>query len=112
MSPLCQPDHSYDRRAIMAFAWSEYRSPLNRPGMSGRQTFGQCLAYAWQIARSLRARMVDGSYARQQAEYAARETLRQQLEASLSLEEKAAQWALIAYACSTDGRLPETHTGA
>lgn len=104
---LVRPDLTFDRSAIMRSAWAEFRSPFNGRGTRWHKPFGQCLAYAWRVARALRARKADGSHDRERAEAAARGTLRQQLEASLTMDQKAAQWAWIVQQCSTDGRLPE-----
>lgn len=101
---LVLPNLSYDRTAIMRYAWAEFRGPFNRPGTRSFKPFGHFLAAAWRVARNVRARMADGSIQREQAEIAARETLRQQLEAAITQDQQAAQWAWIMRQCSTDGR--------
>lgn len=101
---LVHPTLSYDRAAIMRYAWAEFRGPFNRHGTRSFKPFGHFLAAAWRVARNVRARMADGTIQREQAEIAARETLRQQLEASITQDQREAQWAWIMRQCSTDGR--------
>ena len=106
--PLVLPDLSYNRSAIMRSAWEDYRAPLNRnAGGSYRRSFGACLSYAWRVARNLRARMADGSLAREKAEYEARQREYAEAIARETPEQSERIWALIVRQCSTDGRLPE-----
>ena len=106
--PLVRPDLSYDRSAIMHSAWEDYRDPLNRNAGGGyRRSFGACLSYAWRVARNLRARMADGSLAREKAEYEARQREYAEARARETPEQAARAWAFIVRQCCTDGRLPE-----
>ena len=101
--PLVRGDRSYDRAEIMRFAWEEYRRPDNRPHLRPR-TFGQCLAYAWRVAKGLRSRMADGSHQREKAEREASQRRRAEALANETPEQAAAAWAIIVRGCSTDGR--------
>ena len=102
--PLVFPSLSYDRAAIMRYAWAEFRGPFNKRGTRSFKPFGHFLTMAWRVARNVRARMADGSIERARAERAARETFRQQLWASLTDDQRAAQDAWLIQQCSTDGR--------
>ncbi len=104
---LVRPDLTFNRSAIMACAWREFRDPLNRPGVRGCRSFGECLSYAWRVAKGLRERMADGSLERERREAAEREAEWQAYLARETPEQRQAVWAGIMHSCSTDGRLPE-----
>ena len=59
--PLVLPSLSYDRAAIMRYAWAEFRGPFNKRGTRSFKPFGHFLTMAWRVARNVRARMADGS---------------------------------------------------
>ncbi len=110
---LVRPDLSYDRSAILVFAWSQFRGPLNRPGTINRKSFGACLSYAWRLAKAARARKAEGAAEREAAEAAARATALEAFRASLTAEQRAASDAWLVASCSTDGRnVPNHRTGA
>ena len=96
--PLVNPDLTYNRPAIRAFARAEHASPFRRPG----QRFVVSLKYAFRTAQGLRERLADGTHARMQREAAEREAALQALVA-VPLSDAVSAW--IALQCSTDGRL-------
>ena len=108
--PLVRPDLAYYRSAILAFAWGQYRGPLNRPGTVARRSFGDCRSYAWRLARSARARKAEGAAEREAAEAAARASALDAFRASLTAKQRAASDAWLVRSCSTDRALPEHRT--
>lgn len=100
---LVNPDLTFNRSAIMSWAWFEWRQKRKLPARYGH-TFGTCLRSAWGTAKlareNLRRRPADD--ARRAAEAAAHE----RYEASLTLEQRRTRDAWIIAQCSTDGRLP------
>lgn len=101
--PLVNEDLSFNRSAIMTWAWEEWRTKRKLPASYG-WTFGGCLKRAWSTAKlareNLRRRPADD--ARRAAETAAHA----RYEASLTVEQRRARDASIIVSCSTDGRLP------
>ena len=110
---LIRLDLSFDRRAIMVFAWASYRGPFNQRGTRWHKPFGYFLADAWKLARCARQRRADGALARETAEAAARVTALEAFRNSLSAEQRAASDAWLIASCSTDGRrVPDHRLGA
>ena len=110
---LIRPDLSYDRRAIMLFAWGAYRRQLNQRGTRSHKPFGYFLADAWRLARAARQRRAEGALAREIAQAAANATALEAYRASLTDEQRAASDAWLIASCSTDGRrVPDHRLGA
>ncbi len=109
---LVRPNLSYVRSAIMAFAWGQFRGPLNRPGTINRKSFGDCLAFTWRLARAARTRKAEGAAAGEAGEAASRATALEAFRNSLTAEQRAASDAWLVASCSTDGRNVPEHRNA
>lgn len=102
--PLVNENLSFNRSAIMSWAWEEWRTKRKLPASYG-WSFGSCLKRAWSIAKfareNLRRRPAEDARRAAEADAHAR------YEASLTVEQRRARDASIIASCSTDGRLPK-----
>lgn len=101
---LVNPDLTFNRSAIMTWAWEEWRIKRKLPASYGH-TFAKCLKRAWSTAKFARENFrcrpeEDARRAAEEARWLASRT-------SLTEEQRKASDAWIIASCSTDGRLPD-----
>ncbi len=101
---LVHADLTFDRCAIMSFAWAEWREKRKLPASYGH-TFAKCLKRAWSTAKFARENL--RRRPEQDAQRAAEYMRFHAYLASLSREERIARDASIIASCSTDGRLSD-----
>lgn len=99
---LVHPDMTFDRSAIMSFAWAEWREKRKLPASYGH-TFAKCLKRAWSTAKFARENIRNRPA--EDARRAEEDAAFWRYQASLTAEERAERDAWIIASCSTDGPL-------